>query len=94
VGRLYGRVRDDRGRLGDATELFSSLPGGMCQSPHWGYGLKGRLRVKSVDRDEVITAGEAYHLPPGHIPISEEDLEIVEFSPLGDYQETLSTLQG
>jgi hypothetical protein len=29
----------------DATPLFKGLPDGMCQSPHWGYILKGRVRV-------------------------------------------------
>lgn len=78
----------------DATELFSSLPGGMCQSAHWGYVVKGRLRVKYADGEETITAGQAYYLPPGHIPVAEEDLEIVEFSPPGDYQATLGALEG
>ena len=28
----------------DATPLFKGLPDDMCQSPHWGYILKGRVR--------------------------------------------------
>ena len=78
----------------DATEFFSSLPGGMCQSPHWGYVVKGKVRVKYADREEVISAGQAYYMAPGHIPVVEEDSAIVEFSPLGEYQQTLSTLEG
>ena len=30
----------------DATPLFKGLPGDSCQSPHWGYIFKERVRVK------------------------------------------------
>ncbi len=39
------------------------------------------MRVKYADREEVITAGEAYYLAPGHLPVMEEDCEMVEISP-------------
>lgn len=78
----------------DATELFAKLPGGRCQCPHWGYIVKGRLRVKYADHDEVIAAGDLYYLAPGHIPVVEEDLEVVEFSPLGQYQKTMAAIEG
>ena len=39
------------------------------------------MRVKYADHEEVITAGEAYYLAPGHLPVMEEDCEMVEFSP-------------
>jgi hypothetical protein len=39
------------------------------------------MSVKYADHEEVITAGEAYYLAPGHIPVMEEDCEMVEFSP-------------
>jgi hypothetical protein len=74
----------------DATEMFADLPDGRCQSPHWGFVLKGKLRVRYADHEEVITEGEAYYLPPGHIPVVEVDSVIVEFSPAnGEYQKTL-----
>ena len=37
-------------------------------------------------------AGEVYYLAPGHIPVVEEPLEIVEFSPLADYEKTTAAL--
>jgi len=40
----------------DATPLFKGLPGDMCQSPHWGYIFKGRVRVKRPSGDEVLQA--------------------------------------
>jgi hypothetical protein len=64
----------------DSAPLFKGMPKG-CECPHWGYLLKGRMRVRYADHEEVITAGEAYYLAPGHIPVMEEDCEMVEFSP-------------
>jgi len=37
--------------------------------------------VKYADHEEVITTGKAYYLAPGHLPVMEEDCEMVEFSP-------------
>lgn len=65
----------------DLTDTFAELPDGRCPCPHWGYLVKGRMRVKYADHDEVISAGEVYYLPPGHIPVIEEDTELVKFSP-------------
>jgi hypothetical protein len=48
----------------------------------------------SEDREEVISAGEAYYMEPGDIPVVEEDAVIVEFSPLGEYQKTMAALEG
>lgn len=45
-----------------------------------------------ADHEEVIQAGDAYYLAHGHIPVIEEDAEIVEFSPLGEYQKTTAAL--
>lgn len=61
--------------------LFAGLPDDACQSPHWGYVLKGRVRVISSDGEQVLTAGQAYYLPPGHNVVIEEDAELIEFSP-------------
>lgn len=57
-----------------------------------GYVIKGRLRVKYADHEEVLSAGEVYYLAPGHIPVVEEPLEIVEFSPSADYEKTIAAL--
>jgi hypothetical protein len=73
----------------DATPMFKGLPDDRCQCPHWGYLIKGRMRIKYADHDEVINGGELYYLPPGHIPVMEEDSEMVEFSPKGEYQKTM-----
>ena len=73
----------------DTTPLFKGLPDDRCQCPHWGYLFKGRIRVKYPNHDEILTAGDAYYLVPGHITVIEEDCELVEFSPKGEYQKTM-----
>ncbi len=77
----------------DSTPLFLGLPHG-CECPHWGYLLKGRMRVRYADHEEVITAGEAYYLAPGHLPVMEEDCEMVEFSPKDESRRMLAFASG
>jgi hypothetical protein len=69
--------------------LFKGLPDDRCQCPHWGYVLKGRMRIRYPDHEEIIEAGDAYYMVPGHLPFIEEDTEVVEFSPMGEYQKTM-----
>jgi hypothetical protein len=74
----------------DATPLFKGLPDDRCQSAHWGYLLKGRVRVKRSDgSEEMIEAGDVYYLEPGHIPLFEDDSEVLEFSSKAEYEKTI-----
>jgi hypothetical protein len=73
----------------DTAPIFKGLPDDRCQCPHWGYVLKGRLRVRYEDHEEVLSAGDAYYMAPGHLPLYEEDTDLVEFSPKGEYQKTM-----
>jgi len=77
----------------NAGPMFKGLPDGMCQSPHWGYVLKGKMTINYKDHKETINAGEAYYIAPGHIPIVEAGTEIVEFSPKKEYQKTLEVVE-
>jgi hypothetical protein len=65
----------------DGTELTKGLPDDRCQCPHWGYVLKGRVTYRFADHEEVFVAGDAFYLPPGHIPLADAGSEIVQFSP-------------
>jgi hypothetical protein len=76
----------------DVAPLFKGLPGDMCQSPHWGYVLKGRVRIITRNGDSVLTTGDVYYLPPGHTPVYEEDTEVLEFSPKTEYQRTIDAV--
>ena len=65
----------------DTAEWFAELPGGACQEPHWGYCLKGQVTMRYTDgQAEVISAGDAYYIRPGHNAHLDEDTEFVEFT--------------
>ena len=61
--------------------MLATLPGGHCSCPHWGYLFSGRMTVHYGDHDEVIEAGDAFYLPPGHVPDAVAGTEFVLFSP-------------
>jgi hypothetical protein len=68
--------------------MLATLPGGHCRCPHWGYLFRGRMIVHYDDHDEVIEAGHAFYMPPGHVPDADADTEFVLFSPTEDLQAT------
>ena len=72
----------------DVAPLFKGLPDDRCQCPHWGYVLKGQMRYKFADHEEVYGAGDVYYCPPGHTPVLEAGCEYVEFSPAEEYSKT------
>jgi hypothetical protein len=65
----------------DGSPLLKGLPGDSCQCPHLGYVLKGKLTYRFADREEVFEAGDAFYLPPGHVPLAEAGSELLQFSP-------------
>jgi hypothetical protein len=77
----------------DHTPLFKGLPGDSCQCPHWGYVLQGRLTFRFDDREEVFEPGDAFYVPPGHIPVTEEGTEYVQFSPAAELKETAEAIE-
>jgi hypothetical protein len=86
-GEYSGYFEEIRGGT-DFTPLFKGLPDDMCQSPHWGYVFKGKIRFTFKDHEEVISAGEMYYAPAGHTFTCLEDAETVEFSPSAALQQT------
>lgn len=76
----------------DATPLVKGLPGDRCHCPHWGYVLAGRITFRFEDHDEVFEGGDAFYLPPGHIPVVEAGTEYVQFSPTETIQEVSETM--
>jgi hypothetical protein len=77
----------------DATPLLKGLPEDKCQCPHWGYVLRGRLTYRVGDSEEVFTAGDAFFLPPGHIPIGNEPgSEFLQFSPADELRHVSETI--
>ena len=74
----------------DLGPLLEGLPGDVCPCPHWGYLVKGKIRISHSSGDpEVLEAGEVFYLPSGHGAVVDEDAVFVEFSPDAAYQEVL-----
>jgi hypothetical protein len=65
----------------DMKPLLAGMPDDLCQCPHWGYVLKGRVRISYRDYDQVISSGELFYAEPGHAPYFEEDTQLIEFDP-------------
>ncbi len=68
----------------DLAPILATLPGGNCSCPHWGYVLKGRVIVRYADHEEVLEAGDAFYMPPGHAPEAEAGTELIQFSPAAE----------
>jgi ethanolamine utilization protein EutQ (cupin superfamily) len=77
----------------DLAPLLEGLPEDKCQCPHYGYVLEGRMRVRYADHEEVVEAGDAYYIAPGHAPFMEAGTEIVEFSPKDEYRKTMEVAE-
>ncbi len=71
----------------DGTPLLKGLPGDRCTCPHWGYVLKGKLTYRFADHEETVEAGDAFYLPPGHVPFATAGSEILQFSPTEELRE-------
>ena len=65
----------------DLAPMLAGLPGGKCPCPHWGVVTMGRIIVRYADHEEVVEAGEAFYMAPGHAPEAEEGTELIQFSP-------------
>jgi hypothetical protein len=77
----------------DLVQALSGLPGGQCHCPHWGYVFKGQITVTYGDREEVIGAGDAFYMPPGHVPAALAGSEFIQFSPTDQLKVTLAAIQ-
>ncbi|MGW0864539.1 hypothetical protein [Streptomyces sp. NPDC002611] len=73
----------------DMGPALKGLPDDACQCPHWGYVLKGRIRMRTASGEEEYEAGQAYYWPPGHVPLALADSELVEFSPTDEFKQVI-----
>lgn len=77
----------------DITPLLKGLPNDRCQCPHWGYVLKGQIRAKLSDHEEVYNTGDLYYIPPGHTVVVESGTEYFEISPTDELAKSLEAIQ-
>jgi len=76
----------------DPAPLFEGLPDDRCQCSHYGYVLEGELTVRYADREETLTAGQAYYLPPGHVPLVRSSAKTLEFTRTAELEETMAVI--
>jgi hypothetical protein len=74
----------------DTTDLFQGLEGDLCQCPHWGFVVRGKITTTSADgSQETVSANDLFFWPPGHNVKVEEDAEIVMFSPQAEHDHVI-----
>ncbi|MFN2389451.1 MAG: hypothetical protein ABR575_07610 [Actinomycetota bacterium] len=78
----------------DFGPALKGLPGDACPCPHWGYMVKGRLKIGTPDGEEILEAGNVFYLAPGHAPEALEDSEWIDFSPTEELNEVLDHIRG
>lgn len=70
----------------DTTPLFQGLEGNLCQCPHWGYVLRGRITTTdATGAQETVSQNDLFYWPSGHNVKVEEDAEIIMFSPQAEH---------
>lgn len=78
----------------DLEPGLQGLPGDLCQCPHWGYLVLGRLRMKTAEGNHEYKAGDAFYWGPGHAPEALEDTVYIDFSPTEEFNVVLDHLSG
>ncbi len=74
----------------DTTPLFEGLEGNLCQCPHWGFVLRGRLTTTDAKgAQETVNANDLFYWPPGHNVKVDLDAEIVMFSPQREHSRVI-----
>lgn len=68
----------------DLRPALKGLPDDRCPCPHWGYMLKGTLRMHTAAGSQDFSAGQVFYWAAGHAPEALEDCEYVDFSPSED----------
>ena len=71
----------------DSTPMLKGLPNDQCHCPHWGYVLNGTVTFTIDGREEILQAGDAFYVPPGHLQRAEAGTEYLQFSPAKEMAE-------
>ena len=94
----YSKISGEYFSLGAGTDiapLLQGLDGDLCQSPHWGYILEGKLIVSFADgHEETAKSSDIFYWPPGHTVRAEEDTEMVLFSPQHEHSKVIDHILG
>jgi hypothetical protein len=78
----------------DTTPLFLGLEGDLCQCPHWGFVLRGRITTTDAQgHRETVAANDLFYWPPGHNVHVDDDAEIVMFSPQREHGQVMEHMR-
>ena len=94
----YGKIGGEYFSLGAGTDISGLLQGlenDLCQSPHWGYIIQGKLTVRFADgHSEVPVTSDLFYWPPGHSVKAEEDTDLILFSPQHEHGQVIEHILG
>lgn len=96
VGELGGGMSAGFVSVPKGTDLRPALAGlvdDLCQCPHWGYVIKGKVRMHTRNGGAVYEAGQAFYWAPGHAPEALEDSEYIDFSPTDEFNHVLDHIR-
>ncbi len=75
----------------ETAPLFQGLEGNLCQCPHWGFVLRGRITTTdAAGKEETVGANDLFYWPPGHNVRVDADAEIVMFSPQNEHSRVIN----
>ena len=75
----------------DTTQLFIGLEGNLCQCPHWGYVIKGKLTTTDAEGvQETVNENDIFYWPAGHNVKVDADAEIIMFSPQHEHTHVIN----
>jgi len=89
----YGKISGEYFSLSSGTDISPLLQGlkdDLCQSPHWGYVIEGKLTVSFADgHDETVATSDLFYWPPGHTVRADADTEMILFSPEHEHTQVI-----
>lgn len=78
----------------DTSPLFEGLDGNLCQCPHWGFVVRGRITTTDTNgRRETVKTNDLFYWPPGHNVRVDEDSDIVMFSPQHEHTKVIDHMK-
>jgi hypothetical protein len=87
--REYGRLRRTNAAIRRLLCQLRVDTGGLGRLGD----LQGKIRYSYTDgHEDILSAGEAYYVRPGHVFEALEDTETVEFSPKEEFDKTLEVV--
>ena len=76
------------------SPLLQDLDGDLCQSPHWGYAIEGKLTVTFPNgQQETVSSSDEFYWPFGHTVKAEQDTEMILFNPQHEHEEVIDHIR-